>query len=75
MTSLAKEVYVMQTPVCWHCNKSGTVEMTLTELMTYELGGLLQEAFPNHPAPVREQIKTGVHPKCWEEMFGQGHDG
>jgi hypothetical protein len=25
---------------------------------------------PDMPAPQREQLMTGFHPQCWEELFG-----
>jgi hypothetical protein len=27
---------------------------------------LIQNAMPTTPAPIREQIITGIHPECWE---------
>jgi len=32
-------------------------------------GTLVQEAFPDLEAPLREQLKTGVHPECWNNML------
>ena len=37
-------------------------------------GALIQEAFPNLPAPMREFIMSGISPKEWDDMFGMGDD-
>lgn len=72
MTSnLMNEIYVVETPMCSWCGSTGTVELTFQDYISFEHGsGLIQERLPNTPAPIREQLKTGYHPKCWEEMFG-----
>ena len=31
----------------------------------------IQEALPEVPVPIREQMMTGTHPECWDEMFGE----
>jgi glutaredoxin len=65
-------VYV--TRRCPHCNQTGAIGVDDKELMTYLRGEYVQRAFPNLSTPLREQIISGVHPKCWEEMFGQQED-
>ena len=30
---------------------------------------LAQQAFPELPTEIREQLISGTHPKCWDEMF------
>ena len=37
-------------------------------------GALIQEAFPNLPAPMREFIMSGISPKEWADIFGMGDD-
>ena len=41
------------------------------ELFSYLRGNYVQEAFKTLTIPLREQIISGVHPKCWVEMWGQ----
>jgi len=41
------------------------------ELLTYLRGEYAQDAFKSLTIPLREQIISGVHPKCWDEMWGQ----
>lgn len=37
----------------------------------YLAGAYIQDAFPDLLAPAREQIMSGIHPKCWIEIFGE----
>ena len=72
---LLNEIYVVETPTCSWCGKTGTVELTFQEFMNFEHGqGLIQERLPNVSAPLREQLKTGYHPECWSTMFGPSHE-
>jgi hypothetical protein len=70
---LKDTIYVMQTGQCPFCKKDGSVEVSMVGLLTYNLGGLVQEAFPDMDTELREQIISGTHPKCWNEAYGQGH--
>jgi hypothetical protein len=71
VNAILQEVYVVETPECSWCGKSGTVEMTFQEFMNLEHGqGLIQDRLPNHSPAIREQLKTGYHPECWTTMFG-----
>jgi hypothetical protein len=35
-----------------------------------QLGGLIQEAYPDLDKALREQMLTGTHPNCWKETYG-----
>lgn len=74
-------VTVVKTPVCGWCNKSGMVELPYNraeaERRLYiwqHKNVLLQDALPDVSAPLREQIKTGYHPECWDTMFDYDDD-
>lgn len=68
---MLNEIYVVETPSCSWCGKTGTVELTFKDFISFEHGsGLIQDRLPNTPAPIREQLKTGYHPECWTTMFG-----
>ena len=68
---LMNEIYVVETPMCTWCGKTGVVELAFADWINYEHGsGLIQDRLPNTPAPIREQLKTGYHPECWKTMFG-----
>ena len=43
-------------------------------MQKWRSGALIQEAFPNLPAPMREFIMSGISPKEWDDMFGMGDD-
>lgn len=51
------------------CGDEGLLELPVDGIAKYESGAFVQDAFPELSAPVREQIITGTHPDCWEQMF------
>jgi len=66
--------YVVETPTCGRCGKSGSVEVPMQGFLIRQLGGLIQEAYPDLDLSLREQLISGTHPACWDEMFGEsGH--
>jgi thioredoxin-related protein len=56
---------------CAYCNKTGSIMVDEKELLHYLRGNFVQDSFKNMTAPFREQIITGTHPECWQEMFGR----
>ena len=56
---------------CPVCLKTGTVMVDENELFTYLRGEYVGTAFKSLTIPLREQIISGVHPACWQEMWGQ----
>lgn len=64
--------YVIETKECFHCNTTGTVEILTEELFWLNQGKHIQEAVKSLDKDYREQLISGVHPKCWLEMFGEG---
>jgi hypothetical protein len=63
--------YVIETRQCWHCKKKGVLEIFTQELFFLNQGYLVQDAVKSLDKHLREQLITGVHPKCWYEMFGE----
>jgi len=63
--------YIVETPQCGLCKKGGTVEVPMEGFLVYQLGGLIQEAFPDLDKSLREQIISGTHPICWKEAYGE----
>lgn len=65
---------VIKTPVCNWCQKPGQVEVpysreeTEFRITAWKSGAYIQDAFREISAGLREQIKTGYHPECWDEM-------
>jgi hypothetical protein len=52
------------------CGLEGAVEVPAVGFLQWNFGMLAQEAFPNLDIALREQIISGTHPKCWDEMTG-----
>ena len=53
--------YTVQTDVCINCGELGRVIVDAQGLFMYNQGNL--------PKELREQLMTGTHPQCFEEMF------
>lgn len=58
---------VMTCPIC---GEDHFVEVEDTDLKKYEAGGLAQNCFPYLSATEREQIISGLCPKCQSDVFG-----
>lgn len=61
---------VYATRRCAVCHKTGTIMVDEQELLDYLRGNYVQDSFKSMSAPLREQIITGTHPECWQQMFG-----
>lgn len=59
------------TKPCPHCGKTGIISIDEDQLFKWLSGSLIQEAFPSLPSSLREQLMTGMHPECWEEVFAE----
>ena len=62
---------VYATRRCPVCFKTGTIMVDENELFTYLGGEYVQTAFKSLTIPLREQIISGVHPDCWQQLWGQ----
>jgi len=62
---------VYATKRCPVCLKTGTIGVDENELFTYLRGEYVHRAFKSLSIPFREQIISGVHPECWELMWGK----
>ena len=60
-----------ETATCVYCNEKAFIEIIdvnkCEQWMKAEI--LAQQAFPELPTEIREQLISGTHPKCWDEMF------
>ena len=63
--------YIVETPKCFVCGDCGQVEVPMTGFLIRQLGGLIQEAYPDLDLGLREQMISGTHPDCWELRFGK----
>lgn len=65
----------VETPPCMHCGETSTIEVNEKSLFRWKsLGIHIQTAFPDMSDEDREHLKTGTHPRCWAEMFGNLDD-
>lgn len=65
---------VVTTPRCRECGESGILQIPADGWDAWQAGALIQVAFPEMPAPLREQLKTGYHPECWDKLFADFDD-
>ena len=63
--------YIVETPKCFVCGDYGQVEVPMEGFLVRQLGGLIQEAYPDLDLGLREQMISGTHPACWELRFGK----
>jgi len=66
--------YIVETPTCGICGEGGIVEVPMKGFLIRQLGGAIQDAYPEMDKALREQMITGTHPSCWEVMTGGGHE-
>lgn len=66
--------YVVETLQCVHCGRNGHLEVPAQGLFFYNQGELIQDCFPKMSIDLREQLITGIHPKCFEEMYAGWED-
>lgn len=62
--------YIVETPKCRNCGEGGLVEVPMKGFLIRQLGGLMQEAYPDLDLGLREQMISGTHSKCWQDLFG-----
>lgn len=59
---------IVTTRKCGMCGKTGAVEVTAEGYQAWKNGTLIQDAFPYLDKAIREQMISGTHPMCWQEM-------
>ena len=64
---------IVDTPECINCGEMGRVEVKSEEWLKWIAPDRpkIQEVFRDYTPEIREQILTGIHPKCWDKMFGE----
>jgi len=60
----------IQTPQCLVCWKNGLIQVDDLEWARHQNGIEIHRSLSNSVAE-REQIITGTHPGCWQEMFSE----
>ena len=72
--SKEREVMIMRIDVsiiCPFCRKDHAVEVNLAQYEAWQNGELIQNAIPYLTPTEREQLISGLCPKCQAEMFGE----
>lgn len=59
-----------QTPTCQVCGNSTTLMLDEEKVRRWRAGEFAQDVWPELNAANREQIISGTHLDCWEELFG-----
>jgi len=64
---------IVDTPVCINCNETGQVKVKSEDWYVWMRFDRpkIQDVFRDYTKEIREQILTGIHPECWEKMFGE----
>jgi hypothetical protein len=60
----------VETPICSFCGNTGSITLTNDELADLEAGAAIQDAAGRLPRATREQFISGIHPDCWDSLFG-----
>lgn len=55
---------------CYYCHEQNVIIVNINDLTFWQSGEFIQDAFPYLNVNQRELIKTGIHPECWDKMFG-----
>ena len=55
---------------CIKCDESANVDVPLDGYNEWKHGASVQVAFPGLDVDTRELLISGVHPECWEKMYG-----
>ena len=64
---------LIKTAVCVHCGKRGELRVDTNQYLMWVTSDLaIQDAMPATAEGDREQLMTGTHDKCWDELWA--HD-
>lgn len=61
----------VETPRCVVCHKGGVMTVNKRGYAAWQRATKIQFALPELSADQREQLMTGTHPKCFEEIFSE----
>jgi hypothetical protein len=65
---------VVTSPPCQLCHKTSDFTLDAEKVERWRAGEFIQDVFPELTANQREQIISGVHPKCWDILFPDDED-
>ena len=61
---------MVRTRSCQVCGSPGFVRMPADEYEAWKGGAMVQQAAPSLTVEEREQLLSGTHARCWEELAG-----
>jgi len=59
----------VETKPCMVCGIESLVTVSRAGYFLWRDGAFVQDAFPDLPAPIREQLITGTHDECWRKIY------
>jgi hypothetical protein len=62
------------TPECQVCHQTGFVIAPEEGVKLWQEGAFIQDALPGLTANEREQMVSGLHPRCWDTLFPEGEE-
>jgi hypothetical protein len=69
MTMSTSSTIRVQCPTCLVCGDASVMTVDAAAFAAWNRGTLIQVAFPDLSDAQREQLKTGYHADCWDQMF------
>lgn len=67
---MAEHMVLAVTKRCPVCRGNGEVELPRPGFFRWRDGMLIQQALPDVPVDIREQLISGLHPACAAELYG-----
>lgn len=72
MDDQSEDLVSLPTKKCISCKLTGVVIVKRQEVIAYNDGAFVQDAFVSLSPALREQIVSGTHPACWDKLFPPG---
>ena len=61
---------MIHTNTCMHCRKRNEILVNNLDFSRWrDAGEYIQDVFTWLTTDEREVLQTGIHPKCWEQLF------
>ena len=69
ITKIEEGLYTLESFPCPDCSTTVKVQITGTQIWTYNQGGHVQDVIPDEPVEIRERFISGQCEPCWDKMF------
>lgn len=64
-------VITVETRPCTVCGSTTALTLDRDKFERWQQGELIQNVWPEKTADEREMLITGIHPVCWDNIFGE----